>query len=729
MYISRSFALLVGMVGLEVMATAVVQPVDYSDHDEKDFLFLAAEEPDTQEIVYDEQTEFPSDEEVIVKTPKRVKVIPTCHEKTIKALEQISIAVPKKQPFPVYEKIEDRESLQLITQNFAFKKKFGELMLSCRYRPELFYGCNITSLNDYHDLDRIVFLRHTIDITGEAKAGQQENNFDALYLKFTLRNKGVWGNPASILPTTDASVKLVDALIGPHRHTIGRHVVWIRELWLKTSWNEIFNSKRDGKHYIIIGFYPFKLGHGIALGDAYAVNPGLLGFYTDNVVDQYAPGILFTGDIVKDVLKYDLYWAWLENKSDSLSNNAEPIYFQRFGKRHNPQRGFGSANWLVAGRLQAVPFDSKKLGKLNVEPYFLFNHAPEQRIEFSADSKADISTLGLSMDYERGNFGASFEVAGNLGKRTAWGWDRNQVVPELITTAPGGIRLVNNHVIDTTTNSKALDTPANQKAINNAPQDEAYNGQLIAGTTLQNTNDRFSNEFSQHFKGAMVFFDTGYWFWNKQVQLAGTVGYASGDENPNESFTNPRLAPTDTTYEGFVGLQEIFTGGRVESAFLLGQRRLVRPLSLPEDALSQGFFAASLAEFTNLVFTGLALHVKPSGVGKLLWRQNLLFFWQPVATHAFDLATKTVFSHKFARSFLGTEINSFVDFFPLEQLKAFVIFSLFIPGSHFTDIKGTPLSREQVNIINNDAGQNLGKLPLLGTDCAYTLNVGIEYKF
>ena len=159
------------------------------------------------------------------------------------------------------------------------------------------------------------------------------------------------------------------------------------------------------------------MGHGIALGDAYAVNPGLLGFFTENTVDQYAPGVLFSGEIIKDRWTYDLYGAIFEDKSDSLSNNAERIYEHKFGAtwplnkgRNNQSRGFGHVNWLVALKFEAVAMDSKRVGKLEIEPYILYNHAPEQRLEFPADGYSKLGTAGFDVDYSHKGFEASLNL-------------------------------------------------------------------------------------------------------------------------------------------------------------------------------------------------------------------------------------------------------------------------------------------------------------------------------
>lgn len=772
----------------------------YAADNEKDYLFLQDEEPianqgDTQPIqefeapqeLMSEDGEDENFELLLEDEPKKIEPIPAPVQEPLSPtiadeegpviikdrveeinaqLEQKAEALEKEEEvefngpqgemeFVEHEKQEDvivpKTKRELVIPGpgfFSLKKADAEMVISGKYRPENFYGKNLTFLNNCNDLDKVFYFRHTLDINVDATYGKERFGYDAAQFKFTLRNKGIWGNTASIAPTSEATVREVDENFGAHRHGLGKHVIWIREAWLKASWNAIFKTDQHQKHSFILGFFPFRLGHGIALGDAFAVNPGLLGFYTENNVDQYAPGFLLTGEIIPDRLQYDIYGAIFEDKADSLSNNADPVYAQKFGctpplhaGRDNPARGFGDVNWLIAGRLQAVIYSDSRIGTIEFEPYILYNDAPEQRIEFPADSESKLATFGFDIDYERDNFQASFEFARNFGRQLVQGWDRNQIISQLNSTT-AAVTHVNSKVTDSALGgANALDTKSNQASINTSIQDETQNGLPISGTTLVNADDRFSNPFKNEYKGWMFVFDAGYWFLDKQIQLAFAAGYASGDENPSSNFDDPKAAPVNSTpqqpgkhnFHGFVGLQEIFNGEKVESAYVLGQRKVTRPLSLPNDAIENEFFAATISEFTNIAYVATGAHIKPKWANKFYWRPNILFYWQPKGTRAFDLATKTVSTTKFARSFLGTELNTFVDIFPFDSLKATFVISGFFPGAHYKDIQGEPVNKTQVQIINDiddeDVAFDVSQLPLLGTDPAFSFNFALEYRF
>jgi hypothetical protein len=628
-----------------------------------------------------------------------------------------------------HQKIQDIESRSILSPNFKMQKKGGSLTISGKYRPELVYGSNIALFNAADEFDRIFAIKQTLDLTINGNCGPQKYNFDASQLKFTLRNKGVWGNYSAIAPTSESCIKDIDAKFGAHKHFLGRHVIWVREVWFKTLLNAAFDIDFDHKQYLTIGYYPFRLGRGISLGDAYAVSPLLLGFFTENVVDQYAPGIVLGGEMVKDALVYDLYFAILENNSNSLSSNSEPIYLQRYGRRNCPQRGFGSIDWILAGRLEWVALKSKEYGTLELQPYMLYNRAPEQKIEFKGDGASHLFTAGVDVNYKNGGFECGFEAAKNLGSQDVYGWDRNHIITELDPTL-AYVRHVNSNVLTVSTNpavdgTKALDTKANQAIINSSVQAQSRNGQLISAN-LRNSADRFTDPYNTPFRGWMAVADAGYWCFDRQLQVAFAAGLATGDENPNINLDDPKSTPGDGYYDGFVGLQEVYSGGRVESALFLGQR-ISRPLSLPDDALNQGFFATSVNGFTNLVYLGTGLHVKPNWDRKPYWRPNLMFFWQETATRAFDCAKKQR-SISNARNFLGTEINSFFNMTFADCIGATLVAAVFIPGGHYSDIKGTPLNNDQLRLLLFET-PDVSSQYLLNTDPAFLFNAVLEYRF
>ena len=308
----------------------------------------------------------------------------------------------------------------------------------------------------------------------------------------TVRNKGVWGDPESIALTTPSTIKQLDAVFGDHRHAIPRHILWIRELWIQLSLNDIACIPFCNQHYLTFGAFPFELGRGIALGTAYAVDASDLGYYTENAIDQYAFGGKISGDIIKDKLTYDLYAAVLDNKASTFDYVNLKIRGQQYGHRNDQARGFGIINYIVAARVRWFPSFQGERTKARIEPYALYNHNPEQRIEFTGDAKSNLFTMGLAAEFEFGRFEAGFDTAFNFGKQTVYGWDRNiikldnragtaVVVNSRVRQAPPGI------VPNASTSPLALKVTANQNIINLSPQAATENGQDYRDKCIRDT--------------------------------------------------------------------------------------------------------------------------------------------------------------------------------------------------------------------------------------------------
>lgn len=610
-----------------------------------------------------------------------------------------------------------------------FWLKFGG-----KFKPEMFFGKNLSLLNSNNEGTKIWFARHTLDLDLDIVYGQESYGDKVAELYFDVRNKGIWGNPGSIASTTDAETKVLDAVGRRHRHSIPRHIFWIRSAWLEFQLNEVVGLPFDNQHWFTIGLFPYELGRGIALGDAYAVGPEILGFYTDYVVDQYAPGGLLHSEILPNKLAFDLYTAILQNRSASLSETNAPILAQEYGKRDQPQRGSGKINFLIAGRLLWDVFKDEKIGSLNIQPYTLYNRDPEQRVEFRGDALSQLGTIGMAAEYTHPRFEIAFDWAVNLGQQRVKGWDRNEIREE---NRNGQVVLVNSHIVDQSGNKVPFVRGSEaQQLIDCAPQDEAFNGKEI-GTlpdgvgfvsgpvTMSNNNTRFRNPFSNKYEGWMFVIDAAYYLFERDLRLAVETGIASGDENPN----NETL---DGIYSGFIGLQEIYSGRKVKSAFLLGGAgKLTRPLSVPNTNQSPSRFAQVVNGFTNLVYFGVGTEYTPSQwPKKFSFNPNILAYWQEKPTRKFDAETNMQLD-KLASTYLGIEVNLFMKYMILDDLKLFFVGSVFFPGQHYRDIKGKPLNAGQQSLLDrlDRTGFDQSRIPNIGDDPAYTFNLGLEFKF
>ncbi len=175
-----------------------------------------------------------------------------------------------------------------------------------------------------------------------------------------------------------------------------------------------------------------------------------------------------------------------------------------------------------------------------------------------------------------------------------------------------------------------------QTAINTTPQGEFANGKefdSVGSTDLFNSNKRFSDPYTNKFKGWMFVADAAAWLYKKDLLFAVTAGIASGDDNPN-------IDNKDGIFSGFISLQELYSGKRVKSAFVLGgSGKIKRPLSV---RIQMRFKRRVLLLLQFLALPILYLPVVHSygrlviGKKNLVLIQTSLAYWQEKPTNKFD---------------------------------------------------------------------------------------------
>lgn len=631
-------------------------------------------------------------------------------------------------------KIEDLKKEEKEKSSFDDKKSIFEMSagenrftLGLKNRTEAFYSRSTRLLSD-SPLDQVIYPQTTIDLTAYFESAK------AVKAQAVLRNKSRWGNPNSIAQTTESSIRVADAELGSHKHFLGRQIVWIKECWAEILLNKAFGLPCTTEHTWKLGLFPFELGRGISLGSAYAVSPGLIGFFNTNIIDQFAPGSLIHGTILDSKVKlyYDFYIGFLDNKSDSFDVINSKIYAQEIGRRKNPYRGFGKINYLIAGKLDWI-IDSVFGGdKLIVQPYGLYNKEPEQRIEFPADAISNLGTFGIYIDYVGKKFECGCDFALNYGSQKVLAWDRNDIKVE---NRDGYLVSVYSHVTQGQGKDaqKALVTPENSKIVNSSQQDPSLNGKEIGNSDLYNTRNRFRSPYTNSYKGGFMFVADALYKFTDKFQIAGTVGLATGDENPNRNLNSPLDSEQDRDYGGFIGLQEVYSGKRVKSLFIIGANKLVRPLSFPDEEIAPiERFASDTPGFSNLVYVGAGLTWKPvSSSGKACTiNPNVISYWQEHPTKKFNRITKKT-SVEYASPYLGTEVGLWFNAELIKSLKAFIMTGVFIPGTHYKDIKGKPLNAEQLKMLDqtSDTGFKGVIPPTLSNHLAYVVNWGFEYYF
>ncbi|MBU1007840.1 hypothetical protein KKA53_02070 [Candidatus Dependentiae bacterium] len=599
--------------------------------------------------------------------------------------------------------------------------------------------------------DETSHFRETVDLDLGFAYGEKKFGHKAIELGTDLRFKTIWGKIGHQARTeTNDEFKVVDAALGEHCHAITRPLVWIKNAWIKASLNAVFDIESEKVHTVKLGMFPFQLGRGIAFGPFYGlVSPSFLAIYSRDT-DYSAPGILINGEIVKDTLWYDLYYAKFEDKSatfsDVFNSNKEKV----LGRRRTPWSGVAKDSDVFAARLKFKPLEDEKYGTLELEPYVMYNEASDQKVEMNADSKSMLGAVGAGLEYARKNFEFGAEAAVNYGHERLFAIDRNRVVlkNEKYGTEPlESVREVYSHVTyvknpDATTqyNGKnvVVGTDTETSLINNrnAQCGSSYNdkvwapseaGALIGGAvdSFKNAADRYRCSYKNNYRGWMFVADASYLIDCIDLKAAAAYGFASGDKNPHAT-------ECDKNYKGFVGLYELYSGKRVPSIFILDARKIRRPLTLDQNETE----AQSDPSFTDMHHFGFGLTWEPKRWEENNFKinSNLLFFWKEHESNKYDCSLNEgeggVSECLKARKFMGTEFNLITQYDILKDLSIKSFFAVFFPGSYYEDIKGVPLKGDVFNKLEEADKADLPSSKYrLGDDVAYYAQAVLEYKF
>lgn len=591
---------------------------------------------------------------------------------------------------------------------------------------------NIVFLNS-NIPDEYGYIRQNIDLTGNLVWGRETFGHKAFEFFFNIRQKSLFGHGGKSTSSSPSNFKLGNTFIGAHNHISDRLLVWLRGAYIEMSINALFGQTEGPLHFLRIGHFPFTLGNGISLGGVYGAKRQFLGLYSTYLSDTQAPGILLHGDLVEDVLSYDLYYAKLQDNSTSIQDTfLNTVDAHRLGRKKNPWRGVAQDNDLIAGRLVWNAINTPKSGLLTLEPYALYNAASGQRVEMPSDSTIKLGILGLNVQYSLGNFEFGAESAFNLGNEKLYAIDRNSI--QFKVDDNGYIYEQYSHIVNACTdqygnilgpNDKSGATRTKTAATLVCQGDATHNYTNCAelgsadGTTLFNSSRRFRQEQIKDLRGWMAVVDAAYLIRPINVKLAATYGFASGDEHSN-------FCESDKTYTGFVGMLEGYSGSKVESLYLLGGRFTRRPLPL-QPGQSE---VSDESAFSDLQYVGTSASWLPFKDPKLMsLSTNILLFWKEAATRAYNADCGT-FSDCCASKYLGTEWNMRLKYQTIKDLSIFADIGLFFPGGFYKDIKGMPFADDMFNKLDKSAQTLVNKNDMrIGDNMAYTLNAGFIYKF
>ena len=660
--------------------------------------------------------------------------------------------------------LKEKQQTTQLAQNTPF------FSFSTAFTSELWYGANLELLNDHNPYDNYSFAQTIFDIEWRTRRSQWHEILQPVELKCTARFKGIMGNVGAYTQSSENFIKIGKALTETdHSHSINRLLLWARELYLKYYYNDLLPSS-----FFQVGIFPFHIGHGFSLGDAHYVGCTLPGQMSQNVVDQFRPGALFSAGFFDNIVTLQAYAALITTKSESLSATASLENAESLESGQKAYRGPFKKNLVMAAQsIYDIARDPSGKKVFNVTPYCIFQNDNNTALEFPNDSSHRLFTPGISINYETPRLSCSFEVAHNFGSQSVKKWDRNQRVNM-------GGKEVNDHLfyipadtadVDfdqaTFVGSGATDPDDFElSTIEILPQSISRNyanGEIFViakGTTpetynyFKNSNTRFRRGYKNKYDGWMVYGDILYNI-TPSWKVGTAVGCASGDNAPNDleekillsrlyeaGVTAPVYKDINKTYKGFIGVQELFEGKAIHSHFMLEAQKLIHFI-VPSTFVTR-------PTFSNLIFWGLGSSYHKNNNGKNINAQcNIIAFLNHRAveknyslplsdywayTHETFTNAKQADAAKKLGLHLGTECNARLDLQISRDVSLFGSCALFIPGKHYTDAQGKYASlATQIELAGTDFSgieDEPSKYDFtLGKDTAFLLSAGISAEF
>ena len=556
--------------------------------------------------------------------------------------------------------------------------------------------------------DRAIFVRTTADFSVDISYEKDGKPRIQLYDAMRFRYK--WGSAAEV-EADQATVGIGSTTAAVSAANINKHVLWTREAWLKLMLCKTLS--RD--HFVQLGLVPFSVGHGVALGSAYK-SGGLLGFSPGFSIDQFAPGTLVRVDLLPKRILLDGYFGLLENKHDSFKSNNTVIHANEISEGNSSgKRGTASMVYVAALRSKMVPYLRGDDKKLEFEPYFIFQNAPDQTIEFSNDTESYLKSFGLAMALDLQRVKCGVDVGMNQGYQNIKAWDRNEI--KIVTDSNGFVIQQYTKVYsDIALTTLATATTANADALTKASRRPDLNGKVIApGGALYNAVDRFRPRQQKQFGGYFGLFDLSYEVLPKELALVFGAGLASGSlSNNTDSNTMTEQALMNQSHSGFVPLQSSYSGKKLRHMVFIGAGVPRVAKKQPSVSTSGTNIVTSIIAkdvtkgFTNLSFVGASVEwsVKALSENKLLISPNAITYWSP--------ESPILKNGKEASPFLGTELCMEISAKFFDRLKIYTYSGVFLPGTQYSE-----LFADGVSIGGSK----------IGDASAYVLDFGMEFAF
>ena len=308
-------------------------------------------------------------------------------------------------------------------------------------------------------------------------------------------------------------------------------------------------------------------------------------------------------------------------------------------------------------------------------------------------------------DFYHKGWSVNAEVAGQFGHQQVYAIDRNEII---VYNDAGTLKQVYSKVL-----LDAAYAPVASAAVVFA-SDCDYKGVAQNGAsdnTYTNATDRFRDEYRIDYRGYMALMDVAYMFEKHPLKVAGAAGYISGDHYPYNTEKSKR-------YRGFIPYGDHdYIGKDVQSWIMLYLRYVPRPTDY---STRLGYAQNNVDDTSNLQHLGASAMYQPFNNDRMIVGSNVLWFWESQAPKRYYSGA---FSTQNVSKFLGTEVNFYGVYKPIDALVLRGVAGIFFPGDLYKDLEGVAnentIHYETTGFVNH----GLGHAPVM------IFGLSAEYKF
>ncbi len=313
-----------------------------------------------------------------------------------------------------------------------------DLALGGRIREEGFlFDKPLTLRSDYND--KYTFMRSKLNLDFKTRFGARTYKKPVVESHLRLTSFSVWDYENAYTPIIEHEVEfdsenfIKQGEISKHKHEGIAPLMYLDEGWISLDFQPLLENL-PCPMTLKVGHFPFLVGRGISLGDYFDGAVEYLGFRTQGNpgnATQRPAGVLFTVD-TDEHNSLELYYTTWRKRTHAPYFTRKGYKAKRLDvtdrdKPENLQRGTDADANLYAARYRYSTTLFKDTS-IYLEPYITHLHEPELEVEFKADGKASVTSLGLMAEWASSNWTVNAEIAKQCGQIEMHAIDRNHTI-------------------------------------------------------------------------------------------------------------------------------------------------------------------------------------------------------------------------------------------------------------------------------------------------------------